>query len=87
MMNDYVRMAESLLSDPRADRALSPKAKLKTVYVLRVRRNDSEPWSQPSYYRSRKERDADARMNRIIGGIRTHSYEEKMTLERYEEIV
>lgn len=58
----------------------------KTVYALRVRRADSEPWSEPGYYRSRKERERDASMNRIYGGIRTHSYEVKMTSAEFEQV-
>lgn len=51
--------------------------KCREVYVLRVRLDDSQPWSEPAYYATRKERDKEAAMNRIISGIRTHSYEEK----------
>lgn len=54
---------------------------MKTVYVLRIRPDDNSEWGEPEYYRSRKERDRTASVNRIIGGIRTHSYEEKKTVE------
>lgn len=54
---------------------------MKTVYVLRVRPDDDSSWSEPQYYLRRKERDKTARMNRVLGGIRTHSYEEKKTTE------
>jgi hypothetical protein len=59
---------------------------MKTVYVLRVRSDESEPWGEPEYYRTRKERNQTAAMNRILGGIRTHSYEEKRTLEEVEQL-
>lgn len=59
---------------------------MKTVYVLKVRPDDDSPWSDPEYYRTRKERDRVASMNRILGGIRTHSFEEKKTLEEIEEL-
>lgn len=58
----------------------------KTVYVLKTRFTDDEPWSEPGYYRTRKERDKDAAMNRAFGGIRTHSYEEKKTPEEYAQL-
>lgn len=59
---------------------------LKTVYVLRTRMSDEERWGEPGYYRKRKDRDKDAAMNRVFGGIRTHSYEEKKTPEEIEEL-
>lgn len=59
---------------------------MKAVYVLRVRMADSEPWGEPTYYRRRASRDRTARMNRILGGIRTHSYEEKKTPEEIDEL-
>jgi hypothetical protein len=59
---------------------------MKTVYVLRIRPDDSAPWGEPCYYRTRKERDDVARINRCLGGIRTHSYEEKKTPEEVEEL-
>lgn len=61
-------------------------SQLKTVYVLRVRPDDASPWSEPTYYRKRRERDKDVSFNRAIGGIRTHSYEEKKTLDEIEEL-
>lgn len=54
---------------------------MKTVYVLRIRQCDDEPWGEPEYYRTRRERDETERLNRCLGGIRTHSYEEKKTSE------
>jgi hypothetical protein len=62
------------------------KEKMKTVYVLRIRFDESEPWGEPEYYQKRKERDDLERMNRCLGGIRTHSYEEKKTLEEIEQL-
>lgn len=59
---------------------------MKTVYVLRVRADESQPWSEPEYYRTRKERNEVERMNRCLGGIRTHSYEEKKTPEEIAEL-
>lgn len=60
--------------------------KLKTVYVLRTRPSDSCVWSEPEYYRTRKERDQIGSMNRVLGGIRTHSYEEKKTPEEIYQL-
>lgn len=60
---------------------------MKTVYVLKVRENEKFPWSDSTYYRTRKERDNVERINRCLGGIRTHSYEEKKTQEEIEELV
>lgn len=62
------------------------KPKLKTVYALRVRPDDESPWSEPFYFRTRRQRDRDASLNRVIGGIRTHSYEEKKTPEEIDEL-
>lgn len=59
---------------------------MKTVYVLRTRLNDNLPWSEPEYYRKRKERDEAERVNRVLGGIRTHSYEEKRTPEEIDQL-
>ena len=59
---------------------------MRTIYVLKVRQDDSSPWSEPTYYRTKKERDDTERLNRILGGIRTHSYNEKKTPEELEEI-
>lgn len=49
-----------------------------TVFCLRVRSDDAQPWSEPTYYHKRKNRDYSASLNRIWGGIRAHSYEEKL---------
>lgn len=59
---------------------------MKTVYVLRVRLSDSEPWGEATYYRRRRDRDQDERVNRVMGGIRTHSYEEKKTPEEIDQL-
>jgi hypothetical protein len=59
---------------------------MKTVYVLRVRADESEPWSEPQYYLKRKDRDDDERVNRCLGGIRTRSYSEKKTPEEVEQL-
>lgn len=59
---------------------------MKTVYVLRVRPDDDSPWGDPEYYRTRKERNETERLNRVLGGIRTHSYEEKKTPEEIEAL-
>lgn len=60
--------------------------KKKTVYCLRLRLDDSEPWSDPYYYRTKARRDKIGAMNRIIGGIRTHSYQERMPLSEIEQL-
>lgn len=49
-----------------------------TQYVLRIRFDDSEPWGEPTFFETRKERDQAERVNRVLGGIRTWSYEEKV---------
>lgn len=63
-----------------------PKAKTKTVYCLRVRLSDEEPWSETEYYRTRRKRDRTATVNRVLGGIRTHSFQEKKTAEELEQL-
>lgn len=59
---------------------------MKTVYAIKVREDESQPWSEPAYYRKRKERDEDERINRCLGAMRTHSYQEKKTLEEIEDM-
>lgn len=59
---------------------------MKTVYVMRTRLSDNEPWSEPQYFKTRKERDEIGAMNRMIGGIRTNSWEEKRTPEEIEQL-
>lgn len=56
-------------------------ARTRTVYVLRIREDDSAPWGEPTYYRTRRRRDRAAMTCRALGGLRTHSFEEKMTAE------
>lgn len=62
------------------------KIKKKTVYGLRLRLSDNDPWSDTSWYKTAARRNHVAAMNRIIGGIRTHSFQEKKTLEEIEEL-
>lgn len=59
---------------------------MKTVYCLRVRLDDQSEWSEPEYYKTRRERDRTGATNRILGGIRTHSFEEKKTPEQISEL-
>lgn len=59
---------------------------MKTVYVLRVRPDDKCNWGNPEYYLTRKERDRIAATNRILAGIRTHSYEEKKTQDEINQL-
>ena len=59
----------------------------RTVYMLRVRFTDPDEWSEPGEYTTRKERDYNAALNRIIGGIRTWSYEESRIVESDDESV
>ena len=53
--------------------------KLRKVYCLRTRVDDSSEWSDEEVFDRRKERDDVAAEARILGGIRTHSF------ERYEK--
>lgn len=62
------------------------KPTMKTVYVLRIREDKSQPWGEPNYYRTRKERDDTERINRCLGGIRTHAYEEKKPLQEIDQL-
>lgn len=55
--------------------------KNKKVFCLRIRWDDKSPWGDVDRYDTRKERDSAASMNRIIGGARTHSFEETEPLE------
>jgi hypothetical protein len=56
---------------------------MKTIYCLRIRENDSEPWGETTDYATRKERDYDGAICRFMAGLRTHSYEEKVTAEEH----
>ena len=61
--------------------------KKKTVYGLKLRLNDNEGWCCPSWFKTKKQRDTAASFNRIIGGIRTYSFDEKKTLEEIAAIM
>jgi len=52
-------------------------AKQKTFYMLRVRMSSTEQWSEPEQFLTRRARNAAASFARVIGGIHTHSYEER----------
>lgn len=65
---------------------MSTTIKKKTVYCLRTRLVDSDPWSETAYFMRKKDRDNTAATNRIIGGIRTHSFEERKTDKEIEDI-
>lgn len=54
-------------------------------YLLRTRLTDDEAWSEPQEYESRRERDRAAQFNRIIGGIRVWSIDERERVERRKE--
>ena len=58
-----------------------------TVYCLRIRESDDGDWGDPTFYRTRKERDSSAHLNRCLGGIRTWSYEEKKSAEEMTKMV
>lgn len=62
------------------------KQKMKTVFAIRIRATDNDEWSQPSYFKTKAQRDKAGSMNRIICGFRTHSFDEKKTLEEVEEL-
>jgi hypothetical protein len=59
---------------------------MKTVYCLRIRESDEGDWSEPVFYRTRKERDEVARLNRCLGGIRCWLYEERKAADEVEEL-
>lgn len=54
-------------------------------FFLRIREDDASEWSTPTLYATRKARDKSAAINRIIGGYRTHSYNEWITVEQMQE--
>lgn len=58
----------------------------KTVYCLRIRHSDADGWSETEYYRTRADRDHIERLNRCLGGIRTHSFQEKKTQEEISDL-
>lgn len=61
------------------------KPKTKTVYMLRVRMDDSSLWGEPASFPTRKKRDDTAMYARVIGGMRCHSYEEKVPITQAAE--
>lgn len=63
------------------------KIKKKTIYGLRVRMSDNDEWSETTWYSTKKSRDRSASINRIIGGIRTHSFQERKPLDEAEELI
>ena len=63
------------------------KPRKRTAYALRVRMSDTETWSEPTLYATRRDRDNAERLNRCLGGIRTHSYEEKVTPEEFDDLL
>ncbi len=58
----------------------------RTVYVLMVRLTDKEDWSEKQYFRSKLDRDKAGSFSRIIGGLRTHSIDEKMTQAEIDQL-
>lgn len=78
---EAIEMAyENVLSEARSvikgKRPPKVKKGRSMKYFLRIRFRDSDPWGEPKEYKTRRGRDKDAEINRIIGGIRTHSYDE-----------
>lgn len=59
---------------------------MKTVYCLKIRVDESQPWGPASYFRKRKDRDEAEMMNRCLGLFRTHSYEEKKPREEIDDL-
>lgn len=59
---------------------------MKKVYCMRVKLSESDEWSDVEYFRTRKERDTSGSMNRILGGVRTYSFEEMKSKEEIESI-
>lgn len=53
---------------------------------MRVRFDDNDKWSETQYFKTKGRRDKVGAINRIIGGIRTHSFEETKTEAEIEEI-
>jgi hypothetical protein len=60
-------------------------AKKKIFYGLKTRLTDEDKWSEPIFFKTARERNGVAAVNRIIGGIRTYSFEEMKTLDEIEE--
>jgi len=61
--------------------------KYKTIYGLKIRFKDNEEWSNTTWFKTRKERDRTASVNRIIGGLRTYSFQERKPVEEIEETI
>lgn len=64
------------------------------MHALRVRLQDSEPWSAPRFYRSKRERDKEEQKLRILLGVRTHAWtetkreqEERLQREAEEDVM
>lgn len=55
------------------------QAKLRKVYCLRTRIDESHEWSEEEVFEFRKERNTVAAECRVLGGMRTHCF------ERYEK--
>jgi len=55
---------------------------MKTLYCLRIRIDDASPWGKTKFFSTRTERDRIASFNRIIGGLRTYSFEEKVSKQQ-----
>jgi hypothetical protein len=66
---------------------MSEKQKLKTIHCLKTRMSDSENWGPTEYFETKRDRDEAERMCRILGGIRTHSFSEKVTPDEREELL
>lgn len=45
------------------------------AFILRTRVNDDAEWGEPEVFATRRQRDKAASFARIIGGLRTHSFE------------
>jgi hypothetical protein len=59
---------------------------MKTVYCIKVRMSDSDPWGPTLYYREEKRRDKYGAECRIIAGFRTYSFTEQKTAEEIKQI-
>lgn len=60
--------------------------KKKTVYGLKTRFTDNDEWSETEWFKTKVARDRAGSVNRIIGGIRTYSFQEKKTLEEIQKL-
>ena len=66
-------------SDEMSGETTTRPKKRRKVYCLRTRVDDTSEWSDEEVFDRRKDRDTIASECRILGGIRTHSF------ERYEK--